>query len=593
MGILETIALVVSSLATTTFAANLLYLGTYALALGGIVAASLLTVQKPSVPKPEDRSYNLKQPIPSLPFVLGRVKKGGDYVFLEEKRGSAYHVIVWARHRIQGFVQHYLHNDKLTLDGDGYVVSPSHFVAGPTKYVRFFTRIGQSASTAYAQLISAFPSIWGANHRGDGLASVLMTCKTPVQKNFMKVYPNNMPEHSAVGDGALLYDPRKDSTNGGSGAQRYTDPSIWEFATNLALMRLWHLCHPVGGKMAYSAMHLPDWINAANVCDQLVTNRSGGTEKRYHLGFLFRANNDPVEVGRIMDEAAELVAHERPDGKIGVHAGEYVAPDVRLSAANIFSIRIDKNKRKSATVVAVHGRWVNPANDYNSEDAALYGDPYGLVDDSTERTRTFKNSAIQSHNHCARKQKLTYIRANARRVSIVADYTADNLRLIPARRFVRVHYPQRGMVEAIVEVTSSVTIDLRTMRLSFSGIVVTPGLYDFNASIEEGAPGEVALPAPDEGVPVPETFAVSIANEVVTGGGTAAFAKATWIFVDDALTYEFEWSRRISLSLHGLCFRSRRNWRSGRRTSSTASSIVSACGLGAAAHRAIGRPIRR
>ncbi|WP_457814200.1 hypothetical protein [Sinorhizobium meliloti] len=31
--------------------------------------------------------------------------------------------------------------------------------------------------------------------------------------------------------------------------------------------------------MAYENMYLPDWINAANVCDQNVTNRSGGTEE--------------------------------------------------------------------------------------------------------------------------------------------------------------------------------------------------------------------------------------------------------------------------------------------------------------------------
>ncbi|MDX0432922.1 hypothetical protein GOL30_26335 [Sinorhizobium medicae] len=546
-GVIESLALIVSSLATTTLAANALYLGTYALATAalafGATALQGMFVDKPKVPKPDDGSYNLKQSVPSLAYVLGRTKKGGDYVFLEEKGGKAHHVIVWAGHRIHQYVQHYLHDDKATLSVDGGVTEPGHYDKDGVSFVHIKTKLGLNSETAYTDVVTAFPTIWNNNCRGDGLASVYMTCKTVDQTDFLDIYPNQMPEHSAVGDGALLYDPRKDSTQGGVGSHRYTNPNTWEFSSNLALMRLWHLCHPVGGKMAYQNMYLPDWANAANVCDQNVTNRSGGTEKRYHGGFWFRASNDPIEVGRIMDEAAELVVYERADGKIGVHAGEFVTPDVRLTAENTFSIRVDKNKRRAATVLGVSGRYVNTAKDYITEDAAIYGQPYAVVDDTTERTRTFENAAIQSHNHCQRKQKLTYVRANARKVSVVADYTADDARNIPYRRFVKVHYPSRGLTEAVVEITSSVTIDLRNMRISFSGILVSAGLYDFNAATEEGEPGESVEPLPDEGVPVPTGFVPTIQTEVVSGGATAAFINATWDFVDDTLTYELEYDR--------------------------------------------------
>lgn len=546
-GIIETISLIVSSLATTTALANALYLGTSALLYGGIAAGAMALqgafASKPAVPKPDDGSYNLKQSVPSLPYVLGRVKKGSDYVFLEEKSGTAHHIMVWAGHRIHQFVQHYLHDDKTTLNASGGVTSPGHYDKDGVSFVHIKTKLGLNAETAYSDVVTAFPTIWDNNCRGDGLASVYMTCRTVDQKDFLDVYPNQMPEHSAVGDGALLYDPRKDSTQGGSGSHRYNDPLTWEFSTNLALMRLWHLCHPVGGKMAYENMYLPDWQNAANVCDQNVTNRSGATEKRYHGGFWFRASNDPIEVGRIMDEAAELVVYERADGKIGVHAGEFVTPDVRLEAKSIYSIRVDKNKRRANTVLGVRGRYVNTAKDYITEDAAIYGDPYAVVDDNTERTRTFENAAIQSHNHCQRKQKLTFVRANARRVSVVADYTAEGVRDIPYRRFVTVHYPSRGLAEAVVEITSSVTIDLRNMRISFSGILVSASLYSFNAATEEGEPGESVEPLPDEGVPVPTGFVPTIQTEVVSGGATAAFINATWTFVDDTLTYELEYDR--------------------------------------------------
>lgn len=522
-------ALIVSSLGTTVAAANALYLGTLALAYGGLAfglgALQGLFVNKPSVPKPEDGSYNLKQNVPSLSYVLGRVKKGGDYVFLEERNGVAYHVTVQAAHKIQGYVQHYLHDEKVTLDVDGYVRNPSHFVIGSTSYVIIRSRLGAQSETAYSEVSGVFSSIWGAAYRGDGLASTLMMCSTVDQKVYLQVYPNQMPTQSVVLDGnAEVYDPRT---------------GLRGFTTNIALYRLWHLTHAVGGRLSLDDMHLPDWIAAANVCDETVLNREGDVEPRYHGGFWFRANNEPTEVGRVMDQAAELVVFERPDGKIGVHAGRFVEPDIRLTREDIINAQLDGNTRDSSTVLAVRGRFVDMHNDFVTADAAIYGNPYQTEDDS-ERTKTLENEAIQSHNHVQRLQKITYIRANARRVSILAHYEpAEN---VPYRRFVRVHLPPK-MEEAIVEITATPRLSLKNMTLEFSGIVVPANLYDFVASVEEGAPPSRPDKVDPSGVPKPTGFTVLIKTEVVSGGATVAYALASWSLASSILSYEFEWEK--------------------------------------------------
>ncbi|MBB4235035.1 hypothetical protein [Rhizobium esperanzae] len=524
---LELIPLIVSSAATTVAAANALYLGTAALLYGGIAAGlgfvSKALTPKPSVPKPEDGTYNLKQSVPSLPIVLGRVKKAGDYVFLEESNGTAYHIIVTAGHRIQGFVQHYLHDEAIDLDSSGVVISPAHFNDDSRPYVRIDTRLGLNHETAYSDVISEFPSIWTTNHRGDGLASMRMYCGTAESKKYLDVYPNQMPEHSAVIDGMLLYDPRTETT---------------AYSRNIALMRLWHMTSPYGGKLSLADMYLPDWVNAANVGDQLVTNRSGGTERRYYGGMWFRANSDPVEVGRTLDQAAELVLYERADGKIGVHAGEYVAPTKLFDRSNIISFGLNANVDPSTSVLAVRGRFTDPSDLYNTNDAAIYGNPY--VGEDTERTSTVDNVAVQSHNHMQRMQKLAYIRRNAPRVSITAHYDLDN---DPSYdRFVRIQYSPK-LSDAIVEITSKVTISLRDMTVTFSGIVVSADLYDFNAATEEGAPGSSIVIIPHAGAPTPTGFSVVIQQEVVSGGSTAAYALASWNHVSDSLTYEFEWEK--------------------------------------------------
>lgn len=542
----ETIALlpvIIASYGTTVAAATVLYYGTQLAIAAGVyfISSAVSNLFKknnaPVIPKPEDGSYNLKQNVPPLSIVYGTVKKGGDYVFLEEENGNVHHVIVWCARRISGFTQHYLHDDAVTVSGSHYVTSQNY-----NSNVFIKTRNGLDAETAYAEIVSAFPSIWNNNCRGDGLASVYMRCATVAQEDYLDTYPNQMPEHSAIGDGVLLYDPRKDSTQpGGSGTHRYDDPNTWEFSRNLALIRLDHLTKPYGGNLSYEDMYLPDWANAANVCDEDITNRSSGTEKRYHGGLWFRANNDPVEVGRYIDDAGEMVVYQRSNGLIGVHAGEYVTPSVTLDETSIFAIKVDKNKRRSSSVLAVRGRYANTSNDYNTEDAALYGDAYGLIDEGQERTKTFDNPVIQSHNHCQRKQKLIYIRTNAYRVTIVADWsTAKGVR---ESRFIAVNHPSRGLVNAIIEVISSPQIDLRNMRISFSGIVVSSDLYDFDASTEEGAPG-TSIPAyTPAGVPDPSGVVFQIQTEVVSGGSTAAYIYTTWTHVSDVLIYEVEYDR--------------------------------------------------
>lgn len=531
-GVIELGALIVSSIATTTLAANALYLGTLALGYAGLAyGAALLQslfVQKPSVPKPEDGSYNLKQNVPSDPIILGRAKKGGDYLGLEESGGTAYHEICHAAHRIQGYVQHYLHDDPVTVGSDGVVAAIGKKYRSSTVSIK--TRLGLNAETAFADLVSTFPTIYTTAHRGDGLARVLMSVKTVDSEDYLSVFPNQMPVHTAVIDGALVYDPR-------DGTQNVNDKDSYKFATNLALLRLHHLTNPWGGKLGKADMYMPEWSHAADVSDQTVINRAGANEPRYHGGLWFRANNDQIQVGRLLDQAGEMVVYERTDGLVGVHAGEYVPPVIRLDGDSILSLSYKANKSEAATVLAVRGRYTDPNQTYATVDAAIVGNPY-LSDDDTERTKTVDNQVIQSHNHCQRIQTITEIRANAPRVSILANY--EEASDVGQYRFVRVHYPPK-LKEAIIEITSTPKLSLANMTVEFSGIVVPETLYDFTASTDEGLPPTVPIRLVSTGVPLPTDFNVVIMTDNLGGGNKAAYALATWTPAANSLRYEFEW----------------------------------------------------
>lgn len=140
-------------------------------------------------------------------------------------------------------------------------------------------------------------SKWGSSTRLTGCAYVHIRIKrTGANSKTESPLVNGMPSRvTIIGDGALLYDPRLDSTvPGGSGAHRANDQATWGTYTaaddtdNPALQLLWWLLGwkindrlSVGCGVPPERIDLESFITAANICDETVSLATGGTQKRY------------------------------------------------------------------------------------------------------------------------------------------------------------------------------------------------------------------------------------------------------------------------------------------------------------------------
>lgn len=138
---------------------------------------------------------------------------------------------------------------------------------------------------------------WGSSTRLTGCAYLHVRVKrTGNDSKTESPLVNGLPSRvTVIGDGALLYDPRKDSTvPGGSGSQRYSDQSTWGDYTaaddtdNPALQLLWWLLGwkingelSIGCGVPANRINLESFITAANICDENVVLATGGTQKRY------------------------------------------------------------------------------------------------------------------------------------------------------------------------------------------------------------------------------------------------------------------------------------------------------------------------
>ena len=289
--------------------------------------AALLS-KAPSVPSAQTERLNASiDPRAFRKTVLGSTAFPTD-VRYEEWSGSAQDYCDWivcfASHAIDGLDEVWL-NDELAWTAAG----------GPQgKYAGYLSIPNLVLEGSPANAFSFASGKWNGAHRLTGCAYARFRFKvTGNSKKAESPFSSGVPSRiTAIGRGARLYDPRRDSTvPGGSGLMRAGDQSTWVFGTigeNLPLLVLrvllgWRITNPVTGekKLATGAglpaarLDLASFIVAANHADELVALAAGGTEPRYRGAGVVSEGDDPQTslnallagcCGRLLDVGGRL-----------------------------------------------------------------------------------------------------------------------------------------------------------------------------------------------------------------------------------------------------------------------------------------------
>lgn len=157
-----------------------------------------------------------------------------------------------------------------------------------------------SQTTADAGLVAKYGTYperpWLTDMIGRGLCYAVCTFR------YNREIYNNLPTCLFVVSGIPLYDPRKDTTVGGSGAQRWANRATWSPSNNPMVM-IYNILRGVtlgdgtvwGGDAEAADLPLDNWFAAMNVCDVAVTV-SGGTEPRYRAGVEVGVDDEPASV---------------------------------------------------------------------------------------------------------------------------------------------------------------------------------------------------------------------------------------------------------------------------------------------------------
>lgn len=374
-----------------------------------------------------DRLNTSVVPTASRKIVFGTTAGGQDVRFFEgdvdlpsSKIDGYVQVIALASHRISAFRDFYVENDLVWSNGT-FLKHRGGFAPNNPFRVVLEGKPGNGFSVGSGRY-------WNSTSTFTGCAYYV-----PFWKLDDKVWESGIPQRlTAIVDGCPVYDPRRDSTRGGSGSHRIDNQDTWgfrdgsvEYGRNPALALLTYLIGwRVNGKVVWGMgipAHRIDFDNFrayANVCEERVATQGGGTVQRYHLDGIFSTtdshetiiNGITAAMGscKMTDRGGTycLVGgyDDTAGPKIAFDADDLVAPS---NGASPYIWNPAPPSRERFNIV--RGRFANPDELYQLTD---WGDPIERepLADNIPRTLTLDLGGVSRPETCQRIAKQFLLR---------------------------------------------------------------------------------------------------------------------------------------------------------------------------------------
>lgn len=336
-----------------------------------LINTALGLISKALTKKPRQHAppinVTVNNPVENRRIVFGRVRVGGNFVFVGtsgDNNKYLWYVVALAGHQVADITDVWLDTNRIASSSIGGGAAEGGAVTGGifANKLWIYKHRGESAQVSDPELDAAF-SNWTGSHRLRGTAYIVVKMERDDEK-----FPQGAPQNvTALVDGALCYDPRLDSTNGGSGSHRRTDPTTWAFSRNPALHWRWYVS---GGSVHNDSVtrlikyglreddsRIDDAyvIAAANECDETLSGANAtpaGSATRYRCDL-------EVSTGETRREILESIlatmagTHTVVHGMHRIYAGAYDTPTHSFTEADLYGElevedTVDRDRRYNA-----------------------------------------------------------------------------------------------------------------------------------------------------------------------------------------------------------------------------------------------------
>jgi len=348
------------------------------------------------------REATISEPARRLFFGFGRIKTGGNLAFWQvSSAGDLWRVIVYDCQKTEEIEQHFINQEPVTLDDDGWVQTPTKW----QDIIRIKDYQGTTVQAASSELVAAFPGVWTSAHQGKGLSYVVIQQKPVALASVSSTYPNGArgEQWTAIRKADNeIYDPRDGSTG-------YSD--------NLVLCLLRVLTHPQGGALSLADFSLSTWRAAADLAGTMETTPEGGQEARYRAAGLWEAaglgqTSSLMEAISGLLRAGNAMLYEDPDddGKIAI-ALDLPEPSrlTAFTADDVLDLKVSRSETTFDRYDATNIKFVSPAQGFTDAVSPHY--PPDVA--SPQRVRTIDVPFCPSHSQAGRLAKMNHLRLSS------------------------------------------------------------------------------------------------------------------------------------------------------------------------------------
>ena len=428
----------------------------------------------------QERKQVLRSAASSRVVVYGTTVSSGLLSFAEEQAGDQDDkeilnmVLVLASHRLEGIGPIWLGDDAIETFGD--LVS---------------WEFHNDRQTVDPYMLNNCPS-WKADMIGKGLAWLRLTYKFDAEK-----FPSGLPNVKVLKKGRRVYDPR-------SGVEVFSD--------NAALVILDYFRVYLNRKD--SSINWDQFIEAANICDEIINNADGTSERRYRINGEFEVEEAP---SKILDAMLEACGGELTyiGGKHGLLVGAYYGPatmtlDESCIAGDIKIVPETSYKDRTNTIT---GTFIDPEQNYTEADFPSVVVKEWVEKDGGEITQDMEYRFVVSPYQA---QRLANIILRRKRVGRTLEIPCNmkGYKFRPGM-YLKVSIPQIGMSDVEMRVTKwsfdpkgGVNLTLRQDFLE---------MWDDAIGKPMERPDLVTLPT--EGIPQPQNLQYQVLqiSDVVQG----------------------------------------------------------------------------
>lgn len=313
-----------------------------------------------------------------------------------------------ADHFCDELVGVYVNDTFVAYSGDGAV-------SGYSGQLEWYWRPGTETQTIPSLLTTYGGS--GADDNMAGCARFVVAYKADAPNSSSPVWSAGRPTFKLRIKGKRCYDPRLDTSVGGSGSHRWNDPDTWEWTDNAYVCRYnW-----VRGIYACDRVDQPDQLligrglsailappeNAfapANVCDEAVGLLAGGTEPRYRVNGVVKSGENFRTTDEMFAAAMAGVIVQR-SGAVEIEPGQNKTPVLTITDGDLvvgepvqFSAFLGKGDRINTVVSS----YVEPDQNWQAYAAPVRRVLADITADKGPETETLNLALVTSGTQAQR-----------------------------------------------------------------------------------------------------------------------------------------------------------------------------------------------